>query len=88
MSVIRPEKTTAVYGLVAKLKSHETRYRKVSEQAGVPWGFVAAVHTMEAGLDFARHLHNGDPLTGRTVHVPAGRPKKGDPPFIWEESAS
>ncbi len=84
---IRPEKAAIVDGLVAKLKSHETRYRKVSEQAGVPWGFVAAVHTMEAGLDFARHLHNGDPLTGRTVHVPAGRPKKGDPPFIWEESA-
>jgi len=40
--LIRPEKTTAVYGLVAKLRAHEARYRKVSERAGVPWGFVAA----------------------------------------------
>jgi lysozyme family protein len=32
-------------------------------------------------------LHNGDPLTARTVHVPAGRPRGGNPPFSWEESA-
>ena len=34
------------------------------------------------------HLHNGDPLTGRTVRVPAGRPTRGTPPFSWEESAT
>jgi lysozyme family protein len=37
--------------------------------------------------NFNRHLHNGDPLTSRTVHVPAGRPKSGTPPFTWEQSA-
>lgn len=42
---------------------------------------------MESGLDFTCHLHNGDPLSARTVHVPAGRPKSGKPPFTWEESA-
>jgi hypothetical protein len=42
---------------------------------------------MEASLNFTKHLHNGDPLSHRTVHVPAGRPKKGKPPFAWEESA-
>ena len=34
------------------------------------------------------HLHNGDPLTARTVHVPKGRPENGSPPFTWEESAA
>jgi hypothetical protein len=42
---------------------------------------------MESSLDFTRHLHNGDPLTARTVHEPEGRPKSGTPPFTWEESA-
>jgi hypothetical protein len=42
---------------------------------------------MESSLDFRKHLHNGDPLTARTVHVPAGRPPDGEPPFTWEESA-
>jgi lysozyme family protein len=33
-------------------------------------------------------LHNGDPLTQRTVQVPSGRPKEGNPPFTWEISAT
>lgn len=38
-------------------------------------------------MRFDRHLHNGDRLTARTVHVPSGRPVEGEPPFTWEESA-
>jgi lysozyme family protein len=53
----------------------------------VPWYVIAAIHYRESGLSYDHHLHNGDPLTGRTVHVPAGRPVKGEPPFTWEESA-
>ena len=37
-------------------------------------------------LDFNRHLHNGDPLSSRTTHIPQNRPVKGKPPFTWEES--
>jgi hypothetical protein len=48
---------------------------------------VALIHNLEARGDFTRHLHNGDPLTARTVQVPAGRPRSGSPPFTWEESA-
>jgi lysozyme family protein len=36
---------------------------------------------------FDGHLHNGDPLTDRTVRMPRGRPKEGIPPFTWEQSA-
>jgi lysozyme family protein len=42
---------------------------------------------MECGLDFTKHLHNGDSLKRRTVNVPAGRPKTGQPPFTFEVSA-
>jgi lysozyme family protein len=56
--------------------------------SSVPWYFLACVHYMECSFSFKRHLHNGDPLTGYTVHVPAHRPKVGHPPpFTFEESA-
>jgi lysozyme family protein len=56
--------------------------------AGVPWYFIACVHYLECSFSFKKHLHNGDPLTGYTVHVPAHRPKVGHaPPFTFEESA-
>jgi lysozyme family protein len=56
--------------------------------SSVPWYFIACVHYMECSFNFKKHLHNGDPLTGYTVHVPANRPKVGHaPPFTFEESA-
>ena len=54
---------------------------------GIPWWFIAALHYREADCLFSTHLHNGDPLTRRTIHVPAGRPLSGSPPFTWQESA-
>lgn len=39
-------------------------------------------------MNFNSHLYNGDPLTGRTVHVPAGYPINGEPPFTWEFAAA
>lgn len=65
-----------------------SRYEKVGTSAGkTPWWFIAIVHQLEGSSDFSTHLHNGDPLTRRTVLVPAGRPVAGEPPFTWEESA-
>ncbi|MBV8252584.1 MAG: hypothetical protein JO154_08250 [Chitinophaga sp.] len=54
----------------------------------IPWYFIACVHYLECGFSFSKHLHNGDPLTGYTVQVPANRPQVGHkPPFTFEESA-
>lgn len=72
--------------LAANPVSHQ-RYMNVAENIGCPWWFIAIIHELEAGGDFTKHLHNGDPLTARTVHVPAGRPVSGEPPFTWENSA-
>ena len=63
------------------------RYDQVANATGVPWYVIAIIHEMEASLKFTTHLHNGDPLTDRTVQVPAGRPPEGMPPFEWEDSA-
>jgi len=84
---IHQERRAAVDAIVARLKANRARYEAVGKPLGIPWYVVAVIHTMETGIDFTRHLHNGDPLTARTVHVPAGRPPKGKPPFTWEQSA-
>lgn len=73
--------------IVFKIKKNRPRYEVVSTATGVPWDMIAVIHNMEASLNFTRHLHNGDRLTARTTHVPAGRPAIGNPPFTWEESA-
>lgn len=85
---VRPERMQAIEKTVSGIQANRPRYEKAADSTGIPWFFVAAVHSMESGLFFDRHLHNGDPLSKRTVHVPAGRPKKGKPPFTWEESAA
>lgn len=62
-------------------------YKAVQAKTGVPLLFIIPVHEREASLSFNKHFHNGDPLSGRTFHVPAGRPKTGEPPFKWSDSA-
>lgn len=73
--------------IVETILAAKPRYVNVEKTTGVPWYFVAIAHYAETGLNFETHLHNNDPLTSRTVHVPAGRPLRGDPPFTWEDSA-
>ena len=77
-----------VDGLVDRIIDHRSRYENVGDTLGIPWYFIAAIHNMESSQNFSGHLHNGDPLTARTKHVPEGRPKQGNPPFTWEESAA
>jgi lysozyme family protein len=62
-------------------------YRDVSDKTGVPWYVIAVIHSLESDFDFTTHLHNGDPLTRRTVNVPAGRPLRWNPPSDWSDSA-
>ncbi len=85
---IRPERQTEVHTAAQQVLAGKTRYTAVGTALGVPWYGVGVIHSMEASLRFDRHLHNGDPLTARTVQVPAGRPKDGSPPFTWEHSAT
>jgi lysozyme family protein len=85
--LVRPAKVAVADSIAVKIRAHSDRYQTVAAPLGVPWYAIGVIHAMECSLDFGLHLHNGDPLTARTVHVPAGRPPKGDPPFTWEASA-
>ncbi len=85
---INPGKAAQVEKLTGGLVSNKPRYTEVGEPLGVPWYVVAVIHNMECSQNFNEHLHNGDALTARTIHVPKGRPTEGDPPFSWEDSAS
>ncbi len=50
------------------------RYQEVSAYSAVPWYVIGIIHSLEGGLNFSTHLHNGDSLHKRTTHVPSGRP--------------
>lgn len=86
---INPGRVSEVNGIVANLLHNKQRYINVAEtlNSKMPWWFIAVIHTMECSMNFNKHLHNGDPLTARTIHVPADRPVTGKPPFTWEQSA-
>ena len=86
---IRPERLTQVRHIFGKVTNpaNKVRYQNVEAATGVPWYMIALIHNLEASLRFDQHLHNGDPLAERTVHVPKNRPATGRPPFTWEESA-
>lgn len=86
--VIREAKYAEIDAIVSKMVANKSRYQAVGDPLNIPWYVIAIIHCMEANLKFTTHLHNGDPLTSRTVQVPAGRPKTGNPPFTWEYSAN
>ncbi len=86
--VPRPERTADLDAILRRIVQGRDRYEAVERRTGVPWYVVGVIHSLEASNRFNAHLHNGDPLTARTVHVPQGRPASGEPPFTWEESAA
>jgi lysozyme family protein len=85
---IRPERLQEVESLIKNITQNRNRYKAVGDLLGIPWYFIGVIHCLEASLNFNKHLHNGDPLTARTVQIPKGRPKDGEPPFTWEQSAT
>lgn len=67
--------------------TYRDTYLEVAKRSGIPWFTIAAIHFRESDQNFKCHLHNGDSLTSRTIHVPRNRPLNGQPPFTWQESA-
>lgn len=73
------------------IKRNKNRYAALAFKVNpvLPWYAIGIVHYLECNCNFFKHIHNGDPLTGRTVQVPAGRPlaapKYGNK-YTWEES--
>lgn len=84
---VKPEWQTHINRYATEIVKHKKRYREIEDATGVPWAIVGVIHYRESTLNFNTHLHNGDSLKDRTQNVPAGRPRQGEPPFTWEESA-
>jgi len=86
---LRPERTADVAALADRIAKGRDRYLKaVANFPNLPWYVVGLLHAMECGCDFRAHLHNGDPLSARTVHVPRNRPPVWDPSWDWSVSAA
>lgn len=85
--VARSEWAGHVSWLRKKMLQYRPRYEPVAAATGAPWWFIGIVHALEGSFNFATHLHNGDPLTARTVRVPKDRPPVWGPPNDWESSA-
>ena len=84
---IKPEQYPIVDATINKILAGRPRYEMVSGKTNIPWYFIGIIHSLECSSNFKCHLHNGDPLTGKTVQVPKGYPRTGNPPFTWETSA-
>lgn len=84
---IRPEHIREVNSVVDHLLQFRKQYEEVAALTGVPWYVIAVIDEIEASGGCHRHLFNGDPLTARTKHDPVNQPAKGQPPFLWKESA-
>lgn len=83
-----PARRSAAMAIARRAIENRARYELAAAACpGMPWWWVACAHSLESGMSWTRHLHNGDPLTARTRQVPAGRPATGSPPFTWEASA-
>lgn len=94
---IVPHWKDEAYGAAQAIIDARPVLEEVAQITGVPWQVLGVLQMMEAGvyrakngvwkLNLSGHLHNGDPLTARTVQIPKGRPPTGKPPFSWKESA-
>lgn len=71
---------------VDKMIKNKALYGPGAKATGVPWTLIAVLHELECSQSFTRHLHNGDPLSAKTVQVPKNRPP-GSPPWTWDFSA-
>jgi lysozyme family protein len=83
---VRSTKLVQIDSIIDKITASKKQYKTVESSTQVPWYVIAVIHSLESSLSFTTHLHNGDPLSARTVRVPSGRPL-GNPPFTWSGSA-
>ncbi len=84
---LRDDRRSTVAWYLKMLRKGRVRYDEVEAATQAPWWFVGIVHAMEAAFSFDGHLHNGDPLSARTVQVPRNRPQTWNPPGDWLSSA-
>lgn len=71
------------------IQANQLRYKAIGDALKIPFELVGvlAMRELSPPFNFHQHLANGDPLTAKTVHVPAGLPTDGSPPYSFEQGA-
>lgn len=88
--VIKTSWKGSIDRVAKQIVANKNKYLEVQDAIGVPWEFVGVVHSLECGLSFSGHLHNGNSLKKRTYEVPKGYPKAkpaNGVEYTWLESA-
>ena len=86
--VENPNVTDEVIAITKRIQSNQAAYLPISNNFGsMPYYFVGIIHYRECDFSFKHHIANGDPLIARTLHVPAGLPIDGSPPFDFTQAA-
>lgn len=83
---VLPQHMSTAASRAAIIKAHIAVYEAVENSTGVPAEIVAAIHSLESGLNFKSVLHNGEQIVGtskKTTLVPAGK----GPFATWHEAA-
>jgi lysozyme family protein len=70
--VIKASRRAELERNAKKLLANKARYQSIERTSGVPWYMIAVIHLRESDANFSTWLANGDPLSRRTTHVPAG----------------
>jgi len=89
-ATIRSEWKSRIDHAVDRYLDNRARYVSVEQMRpapSVPARVIFVLHGRESTWSFGKHLHEGSSLRGRTRWVPKGRPRRGAPPFTWDESA-
>jgi lysozyme family protein len=86
-SHVNSNKVDPARAIARKIIDNRPIYEAIEKATGVPWFMIGPIHNRESDMNFKTHLHNGDSLSTRTHHVPSGRPKTGNPPFKFQDSA-
>jgi lysozyme family protein len=71
-----------IRSIVAWAIFNQSEYEQIQELSGIPWEFIAALHSLECDGDFSKHLANGDSIDFPTVNEP-----KGIAAGTWEKTA-
>jgi lysozyme family protein len=87
---IHPNVIPQIDRVVGRLWNAQTtpRYDAIAASTGIPAVFIALAHECESSGSWTASLAQGDPLSHRSVHVPAGRvTPPAQPPFTFEVAA-
>ena len=83
----KDSKLPYIKNIIDTILKNKDKYLAIETKLQIPWYLVATIHSLEASLNFKSQLHNGDPLTAKTTHVPKNRPLTGQAPYNWVDSA-